>query len=77
MSIHIYYLRDWQPKSKLLALSKLTQRPTAKNITEVLVRELTTRLGLRPQDLAQKVILGASDGAATLQGDCSGVLVRV
>jgi hypothetical protein len=77
MSIHIYYLRDWQRKSQMLALSKLTQRPTAKYITEVLVRELTTRLGLHPQDLAQKVILGASDGAATLQGDCSGVLVRV
>jgi hypothetical protein len=77
MSIHIYFLRDWQRKSQMLALSKLTQRPTAKYITEVLVRELTTRLGLRAQDLAQKVILVASDGAVTLQGDCSGVLVRV
>lgn len=77
ISIHVYYLSDWQRKSQLLALAKLLQRPTAENVTEVLIHELKTRLSLNESGLAQRIILGAADGARTLQGSASGVLHRV
>lgn len=77
MSIHVYHLEDWQRKSQLLALPKLENRPQAECITEVLLEQLTTRLNVTKENLVRRITMGAADGAKTLQGNASGVLLRV
>jgi hypothetical protein len=76
MSIHVYFVDNWQRCSALIAFPKLEERPSAEYIIDVLRKQLLERTKLPPSELSRKIVLGAADGARTLQGSVSGVLLR-
>lgn len=68
MSIHVYFVENWQRCSVLIAFPKLEERPSAEYIIAVLHKQLLERTKLPTSELSLKILLGAADGASTLQG---------
>lgn len=73
----MYYLRNWQRPSQLLALRNQMQRTIAKYETEVLTSELKSKLSLINESLCCRVTLGTATGVCTIQGSSIGVLQRL
>lgn len=81
-SVHIHYCsRDFTRKSTLAALAVIQGIPTATNITEVLLSNVTTFLGIEEEQLskehlATKLVCIATDRCEVMMGAHTGVHVR-
>lgn len=77
MSIHFYYVKDWQRQHCFIALPRIHGSPNAANLVEVLLTAIFRVLQLTRSMLAGRVVMLACDGASVLQGEFSGVVARL
>lgn len=77
MVLHIYFVRDWQRVCIFVAIPRVKGAPSAAALTDLAVSTLLGRLGMSAQELRDRLVMVAADGAAVLQGVHSGLIKRV
>ena len=75
---HIYVVDEsFQRTPIFLSLDQVQGCPNAKNITDMLLENICTYSGLTHEQLAERLVCVACDGASVMSGELSGVARRV
>lgn len=78
MSVHLYVcLPTWEWKHCFVGLPVIQGRPNAETLFELLKCTLAENAGLKGEQLARKLVQLARDGASVLQGQSTGLGVRL
>lgn len=77
MVLHIYFVRDWKRVCIFVGIPRVQGAPNAAVLTDLAVSTLHDRLAMSAQQLRDRLVMVAADGAAVLQGLHSGLIMRV
>jgi hypothetical protein len=77
LSIHAYYVKDYERKSVLVSLSRLLNGSGAEAVKKQILQEILIHAGLDATSLTRRLVCMGADGAAVFQGSRMGVMVQL
>ena len=77
LSCHAYVCEDWERVPYLVALTKVTDAPTANTFLELILQSLEKGAGVDQAAVQRKLLYFGADGVSAFQGCRTGVIVQI